>query len=281
MRKIFFSLFYLTTVGALILSACNLPVSSANAESTPHIDASTSTVAATLEWTVTPTSQATGTFTLTPSETPLPEPSETASPEAPKAEVVRETNCRVGPAGNYDLVAKYPVGQKLEIVAKDLGSAYWFVKNPDRPEEQCYLLTQNVKISGDSSALPKFTPQPSPTAAPYFNVSFKKFDTCKGERFATFVVENIGSIPFRSAYVKVMDQKVNKSVEQALNAFDLMAGCVLAKNIAPLEHGATGYVSSPPFKWAVNENKLRAAIMLCTEKNLKGICVTQNIDVKK
>jgi len=31
----------------------------------------------------------------------------------------------------------------------------------------------------------------------------------------------------------------------------------------------------------VNENKLRAAIMLCTEKNLKGICVTQNIDVKK
>jgi len=129
--------------------------------------------------------------------------------------------------------------------------------------------------------LPKFTPQPSPTAAPYFKVSFKKFDTCKGEKFATFVVENIGSIPFRSAYVKVIDQKVNKSVEQALNAFDLMAGCVLAKNIAPLDHGATGYVSSPPFKWAVNENKLRAAIMLCTEKNLKGICVTQNIDVKK
>ena len=281
MRTIFFLPFYLVAIGALILSACNLPVSSATTESTPQMDASTSTVAATVAWTVTQTSQATGTFTLTPSETPLPEPSETASPEVPKAEVVRETNCRVGPAGNYDLVAKYPVGQKLEIVAKDLGSAYWFVRNPDKPEEQCYLLTQNVKLSGDPSALPKFTPQPSPTAAPYFNISFKKFDTCKGERFATFVVENIGSIPFRSAYVKVIDQKVNKSVEQALNAFDLMAGCVLAKNIAPLDHGATGYVSSPPFKWAVNENKLRAAIMLCTEKNLKGICVTQNIDVKK
>jgi hypothetical protein len=281
MRKIFFSPFYLMTVGALILSACNLPMSSANAESTPQIDASTSTVAVTVEWTTTPTSQATGTFTLTPSETTLPEPSETATPEAPKAEAVRETNCRIGPAGNYDLVAKYQVGQKLEIVAKDIGAGYWFVRNPEKPEEQCYLLGQNIKINGDISALPKFTPQPSPTAAPYFNVSFKKFDTCKGERFATFVVENIGSIPFRSAYVKVIDQKVNKSVEQALNAFDLMAGCVLAKNIAPLEHGATGYVSSPPFKWAVNENKLRAAIMLCTEKNLKGICVTQNIDVKK
>src|SRR6266540_5172440 len=104
MRKIFFSFFYLTTIGVLILSACNLPVSSANAESTPQINASTSTVAATVEWTVTPTSQATGTFTLTPSETPLLEPSETATPQAPKAAVVRETNCRVGPAGNYDLV---------------------------------------------------------------------------------------------------------------------------------------------------------------------------------
>jgi hypothetical protein len=281
MRTIFFLPFYLVAIGALILSACNLPVSGANAESTPQIDVSTSTVAATAAWTATPTSQATGTFTLTPSETPLPEPSETASPEVPKAEVVRETNCRVGPAGNYNLVAKYPVGQKLDLVAKDLGSAYWFVRNPDKPEEQCYLLTQNVKISGDPSALPKFTPQPSPTAAPYFNVSFKKFDTCKGEKFATFVVENVGSVPFRSAYIKVTDQKVNQSVEQALNAFDQIVGCVLAKNIAPLDPGATGYVTSPPFKWTVNENKLRAAIMLCTEKNLKGTCVTQNIDVKK
>src|SRR6266508_5629412 len=132
MRKIFFSLFYLTTVGALILSACNLPVSSANAESTPQIDASTSTVAVTVEWTTTPTSQATETLTVTATETPVPEPSETATPEAPKAEVVRETNCRLGPAGNYDLVAKYQVGQILQVAAKDLGAGYWFVQNHEK-----------------------------------------------------------------------------------------------------------------------------------------------------
>jgi hypothetical protein len=160
MRKIFFSPFYLMTVGALILSACNLPVSSANAESTPQIDASTSTVVATVGGTATPTSQATGTLNVTSTETPVPEPSETATSEVPKAEVVRETNCRIGPAGNYDLVAKYAVGQKLEIVAKDLGAGYWFVRNPEKPEEQCYLLAQNIKINGDISALPKFTPQP-------------------------------------------------------------------------------------------------------------------------
>jgi hypothetical protein len=281
MRTTLFRLFCSLTAVLVILSACNLPVSGATPESTHQIESSTPTTMTVLESTATPTRPATETITVTATETPIPEPSETVTAEGPKAEVVRETNCRVGPAGNYDLVAKYQVGQKLDIVAKDLGSAYWFVRNPDNPEEQCYLLVQNVKINGDASALPKFTPQPSPTSPPYFNVSFKKFDTCKGNDFATFIVENTGSAPFRSAYVKVTDQKAKKSAQQALDAFDQIVGCVLAKNIAPLNSGETGYVTSSPFTWAVNRDKLSAVIMLCTEKALKGTCVTQNLSMKK
>jgi hypothetical protein len=282
MRTTLFPISYLLTIGALLLSACNLPDNSVAGGVPSPTEQTGTTATGTVELTTTQTKVAvTQTSTMTATETPLPEPSSTPTLEIPIAEVVRESNCRVGPAGNYHLVATYQVGQKLEIVAKDLGGGYWFIRNPEKSEEQCYLLAQNIKITGDTSALPKFTPQPSPTAAPYFNVSFKKFDACKGEEFALFVVENVGSIPFRSAYIKVTDQRANKSVEQALSAFDQIVGCVLAKNIAPLDPGATGYVTSPPFKWKVNEDKLRAVIMLCTEKNLKGICVTQNIDVKK
>jgi hypothetical protein len=266
MRTSFSQLFCFLTIVGFMLSACNPPVSGATAESTPQIESSTPTTIIAIESTATPTSQATETSTVTATETAPPKPSATATLEAPKAEVVRETNCRVGPAGNYDLVATYQVGQMLEVVAKDLGAGYWFVKNPAAPDEQCYLLAQNITISGDPSVLPKFTPRPSPTAAPYFNVSFKKFDSCRGDDFALFIVENVGSVPFRSAYIKVTDQKVNESVEQALNAFDQFVGCVLAKNIAPLNSGATGYLTSPPFKWAVNRDKLRAIIMLCTKK---------------
>ena len=281
MRTTLFQLFCFLTTVVLVLSACNLPSSNPTAENKTQTEQSTTNAVTTIESPATQTRQATKTPTVTATETPLSEPSTTATPEAPMAEVVRETNCRVGPAGNYDLVSTYQVGQMLEIVAKDLGGGYWFVKNPEKPEEQCYLLAQNITITGDTLALPKFTPQPSPTAAPYFKVDFKKFDTCEGEDFALFVLENTGSVPFRSAYIKVTDQKVNKSVEQALNAFDLRVGCVLAKNIAPLDPGATGYISGPPFKWTASRDKLRAVIMLCTEKNLKGTCVTQSIDVKK
>jgi hypothetical protein len=196
------------------------------------------------------------------------------------AEVGRATNCRIGPAGNYDLVATYQPGQMLEVVAKDLGGGFWFVRNPDKPEEQCYVLANNITITGDTSALPKFTPLPSPTAAPFFKADFKNFDTCKGDDFARFTVVNTGSVPFRSAYIKVTDQKVNKSVEQALNAFDLTTGCIVAQNIAPLNPGETGYVQTPLFKWDPRGNKLRAVIMLCTEKDLKGVCITVTVEVK-
>ena len=277
MRTSFLRLFSLLTTGILILSACNLPVNQATAE----VPKQTETSTATLESTASPTEIIpTETPTATATETLPPEPSATATIEIPMAEVVRETNCRIGPAGHYDLVAKYQVGQPLQVVAKDLGAGYWFVQNPDKPEEQCYLLAQNIKINGDTSALPKFTPQPSPTAAPYFEVKFRKFDTCDGDDFAVFTVENIGSAPFRSAYIKVTDLRVNKSVETALNAFDLYVGCTLARNIAPLKQGETGFVNSPSFNWNARNNKLNAVIMLCTEQNLKGTCVQQSVAVK-
>jgi hypothetical protein len=65
-----------------------------------------------------------------------------------------------------------------------------------------------------------------------------------------------------------------------LSAFDLRRGCVLAKNIAPLDPGMTGYVASPQFKWSVSGHKLSAILMLCTEKALKGTCVSQAVEVK-
>ncbi len=285
MRTTLFRLFGLLTTLALVLSGCNLPAAGPASEVTTGTEEPATEAVKVIDLAATQTGSValvpSDTPTVAPTETLTPEPSATFTPAPPMAEVVRETNCRTGPGGMYKLVAKYPVGQKLEVVAKDLGGGYWFVRNPDKPEEQCYLLAQNVSVIGNTAALPKFTPPPSPTAAPYFEVSFKKFDVCHGESFALFIVENVGSVPFRSVYVKVTNQKTGQSVEQALNAFDLRVGCVLAKNIAPLDPGETGYVASPTFKWSGHGEKLRASIMVCTEQNLKGTCVTRNLDVKE
>jgi len=178
-------------------------------------------------------------------------------------------------------VATYQDGQMLDVIANDLGAGYSYVQNPENPEEQCYLLTNNIVITGDTSVLPKYTPPPSPTAAPYFTAAFKKLDTCNGKDYAIFTIENAGSVPFRSFYIRVTDQKADKSVDQVVNAFDQWTGCIIARDIAPLNGGETGYVYSPYFTWNVNLDKLQVVIQVCTEKDLKGTCVTQITDASK
>lgn len=275
MRKTFIQLSCLLIIGGLVLSSCNLPEGTATAEVLSPTEPST----ATTEPTDTPTeAPPTETPTIPPTETLTPEPSATFTPVPPMARVGRESNCRVGPGGMYNLVATYQDGQMLEIVARDLGGGYIFIRNPEKPEELCYLLANNVTITGDIAVLPKYTPLPSPTAAPYFEVAYKKFDVCKGDDFVLFTVENTGNFAFRSAYVRVVDKKANQSVEHVLSAFDLMTGCIVAINVAPLEPGASGHLHSPPLKWNARGNTLQAVFQLCTEKALKGTCVIRTIE---
>jgi len=276
MRTKILSLLCLLMAGILVLSSCNMPSLSAPTE--------TPTPSPTFTRTPTPTATITDTPTITPTSTNTPTPTLTFTPTpiVVKAEVQRESNCRIGPAGNYDLVAKYQPGQAVEIVANDLGAGYIFVKNPEKPDEQCYMLKQNLKIDKDVdlSVLPQFTPLPSPTAMPYFEITFKRWDNCDGKPYVVFDVVNVGSVPFRSVYIKAIDDKTGKSVESAYNAFDLRVGCVLAKNIAPLNPGGTGYLRSEEFNWNARDGNIRVIVMACTEQALKGTCVTRTLQLK-
>ena len=228
--------------------------------------------------TITPTAAATETANLPVGVFPTDTPTPTLEPIF--ADVMKETNCRTGPGSQYDLIATYQSGVRLLVVARDLGGGFIYVQNQDKPEEQCYVLANNVKLTGNTSILPQFTPLASPTAAPGFSATFKKFDLCKGNVFAQFIIENVGSVPFRSAYIKVINLRTNEATEKSVNAFDLYTGCIIAKNIAPLDPGATGYLSSESFLRDPRGNKMRAIIQVCTEKSLKGTCVNSVIEIK-
>lgn len=279
------SLITLLIASAFILSACNMP-----GLSTPTItpdNAATLSVKATQTSlarptaTETPFPSATATETPTPTETATQEPSATPTIAIPIADVFKESNCRTGPAGNYDLVTVIAPGTKVEVIAQDQGAGYyWFVRNPENAEQGCWVLTQNAKVDGDTSILPVYTPRASPTPAPSFQVAFKNFDQCNGDVFVRFSVTNTGGVPFRSAYVKVTDAKTGESEEQVLNAFDLSVGCIIAKNVAPLNAGQSGHLQSPEFKKDPRDHRLNAVIMICTEQNLNGTCVTQTLEIK-
>ena len=73
------------------------------------------------------------------------------------------TNCRTGPGISYDLRGALLVGETEEIVAVSTAPNYWYIKNPDREGEFCYLWGEYATVVGETQALPKFTPLPSPT----------------------------------------------------------------------------------------------------------------------
>lgn len=275
-------IFGLLTIFGLLAQGCNLPNNApAQDRTTPTLKAIETATSTPLPPTDTPLPPTeTNTLAPTATETPTLEPSTTPTEALPVAEVARESNCRTGPAGAYELVATYQPGKILNIIARDLGGGFVFVQNPDKPEEQCYILENNIKISGDVSTLPKITPPATPTTAPNFSIEFWKFDMCKDFYVAHFKVVNTGSIQFRSAYVKVTDLRKNQSVEHSLLAFDLYEGCIIAKNIAPLQPGGSGYLQSAYYKWDPRPNKQSAIFMLCTEQGLKGTCITKTLEFR-
>lgn len=293
MNLIRFRVFCAVSAILLAMLACTSPMAPKQATSVPTVKATLAVKASpspqpelpTDTPAVTPTNADTALPIETVTETPLPVgviPTETptATLEAVYAEIMKETNCRTGPSGSYELVTTFQAGAKVEVTARDLGGGFIVVKNPANPTEECYVLVNNVKLTGETAVLPQYTPLASPTAAPSFTATFKKFDNCKGDVFLLFDVTNNGSVPFRSAYVKVTNLRTGESSEQALNAFDLWVGCMIARNVAPLEAGGTGWLTSKIFLHDPRGNKMRAVIQACTEKNLKGSCVTTSMEIK-
>jgi len=266
---------FLCAAITILMAACNMPFAAPQVPPTSTITVPVPTQTERPTETATPEATATITLTTEPSLTATVE-----AGEAPTGKVTKETNCRKGPGPIYALVATFQSGTMVEIVARDLGGGYVYVQNPEKPEEGCWILENNVTVSGDLTPLPAFTPPPTPTPSPDFTVKFKKFDDCKGP-FAVFEVVNTGGFQFRSAYVRVTNLRTGDKEENSLNAFDLVVGCVVAQNIVPLKPGGTGYLQSDKFRKSPGGDKLRAVFHLCTEQNLKGACVDKSLDFSR
>ena len=278
----YFRLMCAMTAVLLAIIACNINVPGGAATSTPgptteigkDVPTATDTPLAT------ETESPASTDTLEPTET---EPAITSTPIPPIASVSKEANCRIGPSGAYELVVALKPGDKVDVIARDLGAGFVFVKPANLPEgvEGCWVLYGSLDVSGDVTPLPAFTPLPSPTLPPSFTIKFKNMDKCETGRasaFTRFIIVNTGNIQFRSAYIKVTSQRTGESTEQSVNAFDLTTGCIIAQNIAPLKPGGTGYLQSAPFIKNPTGQKMHAIIQVCSEQFMKGACVTNTLD---
>lgn len=218
--------------------------------------------------------------TLTPTVTLSPTPFFTETPSAPMISVSVNTNCRVGPGKVYDRVGALLVGETTEIFGRDRTGAYWYVANPDAPGGYCWLWGEYASLVGNTETLPVFTPPPTPTPVPAFEVEYDNLESCSGKWWVEFKLKNTGGITFRSISLQVADADTNALVAISDDDFINYNGCTASESRKALGAGETLILSAPSFVYDPSGHKLRASMTLCSDDGVKGICLTKALEFK-
>ena len=215
--------------------------------------------------------------TLSPTVTLTPAPIFTATPMVPLISVSVDTNCRVGPGKVYDRVGYLLVGQVSEVYGRNPAGDYWYIRNPNKPTDFCWLWGEYATLSGNIAALPIYTPPPTPTPMPNFVASYAGKESCSGW-WVDLRLENTGGVTFRSLTLTVRDTETDISQTLYTTGFTDHNGCGDTAIRDVLSPGARVIVSSPVFSYDVGGHDLRATITLCSNTNQSGTCVTQVIE---
>jgi len=253
--------------------ASALPTLDPNAAQTAIVE----TIVA-LELQTTPTSPPTVTLEI-PTLTALPTstPEATGTPPIPIISVSVDTNCRLGPGKDYERVGILLVGEITEIVGRDATGQFWYVRNPDVGVEFCWLSGEYATVSGNYLALMIQTPFGALTD---FEAEYQGQGQCSGSFWPDIRLKNLGGAWFKSLHITVRDNDTNTVRTASANNFAFNDGCSAPRITEILIQGASVLISGPEFPYNMNNNDMSATIILCTELNTSGGCVTKVIKYK-
>jgi hypothetical protein len=218
--------------------------------------------------------------TFTPTITLTPSPIFTPTPVVPLISVSLATNCRVGPGKVYDRVGALLVGQFAEVYGRNEISNYWYIRNPNAANSFCWLWGEYATVSGNVSALPVYTPPPSPTPMPDFEASYVGKDTCPSWWWVDIELDNTGGIQFKSYSLTLRDTVTDTVLATYADGFTDNTGCSDSTTRTNLNPGSSRIISSPSFIYDPAGHKLRATITACSNLGQSGTCITQVIEFK-
>ncbi|MFN3490862.1 MAG: SH3 domain-containing protein [Anaerolineales bacterium] len=223
-------------------------------------------------------------ITLTPTETTAPSPIPTSTSFVALISVSVPTNCRIGPGKVYPRQGALLVGETAEVFGRDPTNRYWYIRNPDKPNDYCWVWGEYATLTGPFALLPIFTPPPTPTPtftptpAPSFDLKATGMDSCGGAWWAEVEVKNTGAFVFKSMEYKVLDTVTDVEKTLIVNGFTNKDGCsstIIKDTLAPND---LFVISGALFDATLQNHKLRVDVTLCTELNQKGVCASKRVN---
>ena len=227
----------------------------------------------------TPTPQQT--FTETPTLEEYPTNGEaTEAPEftlrGPAVQVSVDTNCRSGPGKSYTYLGALLVGDETSIYGLDPSGSWYYINNPEKEGEFCWIWNYHAQTSGNTDPLPVYTPGPTPISDPNFSVGFREVESCGGAWQVEFEIVNTGGRVIESVSTFVQDTVTSaKTVNSSKNAFERKTGCTLDQMPDSRGPGDTGFTVSLDLANNPTGHLTYASVTVCTLDNLAGDCRTR------
>ena len=82
----------------------------------------------------------------------------------PTINATMDTNCRQGPSKDYPEVSFLLVGQQSTVHGKEPSGNWWYIEDPRKPGQFCWVWEGSTHVSGDTSGLPIVAAPPPPGA---------------------------------------------------------------------------------------------------------------------
>ena len=218
--------------------------------------------------------------TPVPSPTPSPTATHTSTPEPVFVSVSAPTNCRIGPGNRYERTGTLLIDTTAQVIAKSSTPNFWYIVNPDRLDEYCWLWGEYASVVGDEQVLPVFTPPPSPTPSPAFNMSLESFHSCGSTDYVVLKIHNPTQITYMTAQRTLVDTKTGETLYGP--ALDRHPFAPRPRDCPPGHNNEVypdrvAYIYVPLKAWE-SGHRMRATIMVCTEDYLGGDCWVQALD---
>ena len=235
---------------------------------------------------VTATLTPTQPFILFPSstatlETPIPSGSETAT-----ISVSVNTNCRLGPGKAYEIAGTLLVDETAEVLGRDPTGEYWYIPNPDPGEAFCWVWGEYATLTGPYLVVPVYTPIPTATSTgtpgPGMSLGIRGVgtDSCSGSWWLKIELTNKSGFTFKSVKVEMTDTVKHRSRVISSDGFTRREGCGNYPYQESLFPSDVFVIGGPTFDYNIKGNPMETTITVCTEKELKGDCVTRSLKLK-
>lgn len=215
--------------------------------------------------------------TPTPEESPLPP----TSAGIASLIALTATNCRSGPGKLYPVVGYLSVDQVAIVYGRNEDSTWWYIANPDKPGEYCWVNAETTEISGDIAGVPVVL---VPTLVPVldFEAGFAGIKKCGNSEYLIFRVTNTGTETLVDAVIQIVTIQNGKTIfgPETVVIPNMSSAKDCPTGVNTIEGNERGFLAITRREAMKDGIPLRAIIEMCKAEGDEPVCLIKKVEFR-